>query len=73
MYILTLEELENLIIQARKGLGYRIWRLASLTKHPWITNFPENPEEACPELFPQKTTVQMSEWLYKRFMKRGGK
>ena len=73
LYKLNLQELEILIIESRKGLGYKIWRIASLLKHPFITNFPETAEEACPELFPEKTTVIMPDWLYEKYMKRGGK
>lgn len=73
LYSLDLSELENLIIEVRKGLGYKIWRVASLIKHPFIANFPESPEEACPELFPEKPTVMMSDWLFERYMKRGGR
>ena len=72
LYILDLEELQNTIIQRRKGLAYKIWRLASFTKSPFLKNFPETPEEAMPELYPQKPSIPMPAFLMKKYLKRKG-
>lgn len=68
---MTLSELENTIINRRRGMAYQIWRLASLTRSPFVKNFPNSPEEACPELFPQKEGIKMPDFLIKKAIKRG--
>ena len=72
MYFLDLEELQNTIIERRKGLAYQIWRLASFTRHPFIKDFPETPEDAMPELFPKKKGIPMPDFLMKKYLKRKG-
>lgn len=72
MYYLDLEELENTIIQRRKGLAYKIWRLSSFVKHPFIENFPEKPEDAMPELYPPKPSIPMPDFLMKKYYERKG-
>lgn len=68
---MTLYELEQTMINRRKGLGYEIWRLASLTHSPFVKNFPSTPEEACPELYPTKTGIKMPSFLMEKAIKRG--
>ena len=70
MYCLDFDELTNTIIEKQKGLAYQIWRLASLTRHPWIKNFPEKPEEACPELYPKPKGIPMPDFLKQKFIER---
>lgn len=74
MYEMTLKELEETIIKRKEGLGYFIWRLASLTRSPYISNFPETPEEACPELFDKKDepTIEMPDFLKNKTYKFEG-
>lgn len=73
MYDLDFQELQDTIVYMRKGLAKNIWRLASLTRHPYIKNFPESPEEAFPDLFPPKPTIKMPDFLKEKWLKRGGK
>ena len=71
LYEMTLKELEETFINRRKGLGYEVWRLASLTRSPLIKNFPSTPEEACPELYPKKEGIRMPSFLMEKAIKRG--
>ena len=68
---MDLYELTDTIEYRRKGMGYAIWRLASLTRHPWVQNFPEKPEDACPELFPVKKGIKLEQWIIDKYMKGG--
>lgn len=70
MYEMDLEELTETIVQRKQGLAYKIWRLSSFTRHPFVKNFPENPEEACPELYPVKKGIAMPEFLKEKVAKR---
>ena len=69
MYKMDMYELTDTIEYRRKGMGYAIWRLASLTRSPWVQNFPEKPEDACPELFPQKKGIPMEQWMIDKYIK----
>ena len=73
MYDLDLDELINTIEQRRKGLAYKIWRLASFTRHPFIKDFPETPQDACPELYPPKKTIPLEDWMIRKYYKKGDK
>ena len=68
---MTLKELENTLINRRKGLAYEIWRLASLTRSPFTKNFPETPQKACPELYPRQIGIKMPDFLINKAIKRG--
>ena len=68
---MTLKELENTLINRRQGLAYEIWRLASLTRSPFVKNFPNNPKEAMPELYPKQQGIKMPDFLIEKAIKRG--
>ena len=67
---MDLEELTETIIERRQGIAYKIWRLSSFTRHPFVKNFPENPEIAMPELYPQKKGIPMPDFLKEKLIKR---
>ena len=68
---MTISELEKMLVNKRKGLAYKIWRLASFTRSPFVKEFPKSPEEAMPELFPPKQGIPMPNFLIEKAMKRG--
>ena len=70
---MDLKELNNTMQQRNIGLAYEIWRLASLTRHPFVKDFPRSPEEACPELYPPTNSIKMPDFLLEKWLKRGGK
>ena len=70
MYELDLDELINTIQEKQKGLAYQIWRLASLTRSPFVKNFPETPQEACPELYPKPKGIPMPDFLKEKYIER---
>lgn len=58
--------------QRRRGQGYKMWRMAMLIA--WASvgkNYPDNPEEAVPELYPRPKTYPMPEFLRQKWLKRG--
>lgn len=71
LYEMTLQELFDTLENRRKGLAYQIWRLASLTRSPFIKNFPNSPKEAIPELYPQEKGIKMPDFLIDKAIKRG--
>lgn len=71
LYSMTLKELEQTLINRRKGLSYEIWRLASLTRSPFTKNFPSTPKEATPELYPIERGIKMPDFLIEKAIKRG--
>lgn len=72
MYDLDFYELQNTIEYTKKGMAYKIWRMASLTRSPFIKNFPETPEEACPELYPPKPSIKMPDFLKEKYYRQKG-
>lgn len=70
MYDLTMSELLNTIEQRKKGLAYEIWKLGNLSQ--MLEKYPENPEKACPELYPPKKTIEMPDFLKKKYYERSG-
>lgn len=70
MYEMDLEELTDTIIQRKQGIAYKIWRLSSFTRHPFVKNFPESPEDAMPELYPTKKGIPMPDFLKEKLIKR---
>lgn len=68
---MTIKELENTLISKRKGVAYRIWRLATFTHSPFVSNFPSSPKEAMPEMFPIEKGIPMPDFLKEKAMKRG--
>ena len=71
MYEMTLKELDDTIEKRKMFIGYEIYRLASLTRSPFVKNFPASPKEACPELYPIQKGIPMPEFLREKAMKRG--
>lgn len=71
LYEMTITELESTLINKRKGLAYRIWRLATFTRSPFASNFPSSPKEAMPELYPKEVGIPMPDFLKEKAMKRG--
>lgn len=72
LYEMDLKELENTLEQRKKGLAYKLWKQANLNtfvNRPEL--FPDNPEKACPELYPPPKTYKMPEFLKNR--KKGGR
>jgi len=71
LYEMTMKELEQTLESKRKGLAYRIWRLATFTHSPFVQNFPNSPKEAMPELYPIEKGIPMPDFLKEKAMKRG--
>ena len=71
LYDMTLKELEKTLINRRKGLGTNIYRLAMLTRSPFVKEFPDSPEKAFPDLFPQEKGIKMPDFLIDKAVKRG--
>lgn len=71
---MTLKELVKTLEARRKGLAYRMWKGANLISASCFSkNYPESPENACPELYPPKTSIKMPDFLINKWLKRGGK
>ena len=67
LYEMDLKELQNTLEQRKKGLAYKLWKQANL--NTFINRpdkFPDNPEKACPELYPPPKTYKMPEFLKNR-------
>ena len=71
LYDMTLYELIETLKNRRKGLAYKIWRLASFTRSPFVKEFPANPKEAMPELFIKDEGIAMPDFLVDKAIKRG--
>lgn len=50
-----------------------MWKNAILVGRLFNKDFPQTPEEACPELYPPKKTYKMPDWLKEKYYKRGMK
>lgn len=74
LYKMTFKELIDTLEQRRKGLAYKMWKEANLIGVAFGgKNYPHNPEEASPELYPPKVSVKMPDFLKEKWLKRGGK
>ena len=74
LYKMTVKELFNTLEQRRKMLAYKMWKSANLIGASFESKkYPSTPEEACPELYPPKTTIKMPKFLIKKWLKRGGR
>ena len=71
LYDMTIIELENTIENRRKGLAFSIWKISQLCHSPFIKNFPSEPKQACPELYPIEKGIPMPNFLIEKAMKRG--
>ena len=69
---MDMTELTDTIIEKRKGMAYKIWRLSSFVRSPFVKEFPESPEKAMPELFPPKPSIPMPDFLKEKYLKREG-
>lgn len=70
---MTFKELNKTLEMRKKGQAYELWKLANLVGCAIVgKKFPNNPEEACPELYPPKPTIKMPDFLKEKFLKRGG-
>lgn len=49
-------------------MGYFVWRLGSLSQ--WLKEYPKSPEDACPELYPEKKGIPMPDFLKEKYFKR---
>lgn len=67
---MTPYELRKTLEQRREGLSYKLWKLGNLSQ--WMKKYPENPEEACPELAKPKKTYTMPNWLKEKWAKKKG-
>lgn len=70
---MTISEMLFTLTATRKGQAYLMWRNAMLIS--WATlgkDYPKNPEDALPELFPPKKAVQMPDWLKEEWIKQQG-
>lgn len=70
---MTLYELNNTLINRRKGLAYKLWKQAVLFGETFNKDFPKTPEEASPELFPPKKRYKMPDWVKTKYYTRGMK
>lgn len=70
---MDLNELDRTLEMRRKGLAYEIWKKGNLNQ--MLKEYPSNPEEACPELYPPKKTYKMPNFLKEKYYKQmlGGK
>ena len=80
MYDMTLSELTKTLEHRKKGLAYELWKQAALItmgvsdilkdkKSKSI--FPNNPQEASPELYPPKPKIKLNISLDKKYNERG--
>ncbi|MBE6156974.1 MAG: hypothetical protein E7161_04460 [Firmicutes bacterium] len=71
---MTVKELMNTLEQRKKGLAYRMWKEANLIGVAFGgKSYPKTPEDASPELYPQKIGVKMPDFLKEKWLKRGGR
>jgi hypothetical protein len=79
MYDMTLKELSDTLEYRKKGMAYELWKQAVLItmgvgdilkdkKSKAI--FPNNPQEACPELYPPKPSLKIKTPLNKKYNER---
>lgn len=74
LYEMDAKELINTINCRKKGLAYRMWKQANLiSQATWSKNYPDNPKEASPELYPRKKGIKMPDFLREKYAKRGGR
>lgn len=74
LYKMTIKELIKTLEQRKKGLAYKVWKEANLIGASFGENdFPNNPESACPELYPPKISIKMPDFLKEKWLKKGGR
>lgn len=79
MYDMTLKELSETLENRKKGLAYELWTQAKLITlgiadvmkdKKGKSVFPNNPQEACPELYPPKPSLKININLNKKYNER---
>lgn len=70
LYDMTFRELIITLRESKKGLAYEMWRQANLIG-TIFSDFPQSPEDACPELYPPKKSYKMPDFLIEKATKRG--
>lgn len=75
LYEMDMNELYNTLVNRRKGLAYELWRQAELNRGVLAKpeEFPQTPEEGCPDLYPPKKTYKMPDFLKKKYYEREAK
>lgn len=76
---MTLKELSDTLENRKKGLGYELWKQAALITmgvadllkdKKGRAIFPNNPQEASPELYPPKPSLKVNIKLNKKYNER---
>jgi hypothetical protein len=76
---MTLKELSDTLEYRKKGLAYELWKqavlitmgVADLLQDKKIKAiFPNNPQEACPELYPPRPSIKLKTPLNKKYKER---
>ena len=79
MYDMTLKELSDTLEHRKKGLGYELWKQATLITmgvadllkdKKGKAIFPNSPQDACPELYPPKPSLKIKTPLNKKYNER---
>jgi hypothetical protein len=79
MYDMTLKELTETLEYRKKGLAYKLWKQAELITMGVMdvlkdkkskAIFPNNPQEACPELYPPRPSIKLKTPLNKKYKER---
>ena len=77
LYNLDLIELENTLINRRKGIANECFMVGMLSRTALAKDLPKTPEEMYPYMFPPKKKYVMPEFLKEKaietLMERGGK
>ena len=68
---MTPKELLKTLECRRKGLAYQLWKQGNLIGAV-MGNYPRTPEEACPELYPPKTSIKMPDFLKDKWLRKEG-
>lgn len=72
LYEMTIKELKNAVINANKGLAYKLYKQATLYSSVLAGKLPDKIEKACKELYPPQKTYEMPDWVRKRYNKQRG-
>lgn len=67
---MTLKELINTLESRKKGMAYFLWKNGMLNQ--WLSDYPDTPEIASPELYPPAPSIKKPKCLYSSELKRNG-
>lgn len=79
MYDMTLKELSETLENRKKGMAYEMWKQATLITmgvadllkdKKGKAIFPNNPQDASPELYPPKPSLKIKTPLNKKYNER---